>query len=270
MRRWLKRFFIAVATVYLTVAAVLFFAQRRLIYLPTVAATPAPSGLFRSNVERTIRTSDGETLAAWWIPPVDGRRIFLYLHGNGGNLVTYARRFALMTGGGEGLLAIDWRGYGASTGTPTEEGLTRDAAAAYEEALKLAGDPRKIVIVGESLGTGLAVPLAARVAAAGLILDSSFSSLVDVGAARYGIFPVRWLMREQYRSDLSIGAVKMPKLILHGDADRIVPFGLGEALFGRASEPKAFVRVPGADHLVLARPEVWPQVRAWVDALPKT
>ena len=77
-------------------------------------------------------------------------------------------------------------------------------------------------------------------------------------------------MREQYRSDLSIGAVKMPKLILHGDADRIVPFGLGEALFGRASEPKAFVRVPGADHLVLARPEVWPQVRAWVDALPKT
>ena len=265
--RLVKRLALGLAILYSAACVFLVFAQRRLMYdpdvTPAIASTQDLPGL---QIHR-IQTQDGESLAAWYVPPATGKRLYLYLHGNSGNLAGRTRRFNLMTADGSGLLAIDWRGYGGSTGAPTEDGLNRDADAAYADALRLVGDPQRIVIVGESLGTGLAVPLAARSKATGLILDSAFSSMADVAADRYWIFPTRWLVLDQYRSDLAIGQVHTPILALHGDADRVVPFRLGERLFLRAAQPKEFVRVPGADHLVLALPSVLPRVQAWVAKL---
>lgn len=254
------------AAAYLGVAAVLYFMQRQLLYRPDVTFAAVPASL-PGAVARTITTSDNQTLNAWFIPPAAGKPILLYLHGNAGNLTGRAARFALLTAQGAGLLAIDWRGYGGSSGSPSETGLMRDAQAAYDAALAIVGTPQRIVIIGESLGSGPAVALAARLPSAGLILDAPYSSILDVAADRYWMFPASLILTDQFRSDLKIGEIKTPLLVLHGDEDRVVPIRFGEKLFAHAPQPKEFIRVPGRGHLVLAVPDVLPRVQAWIDTV---
>jgi uncharacterized protein len=117
--------------------------------------------------------------------------------------------------------------------------------------------------MGESLGTGVAVDLAARHRVGALVLDSPYSSIVDVAAARYWMFPVRLLMRDQFHSDQKIGEVASPALIVHGTADATIPIRYAEKLFALAREPKEFVRVDGAGHLALG--SVIPEVLRWID-----
>src|SRR6202012_5196968 len=118
-------------------------------------------------------------------------------------------------------------------------------------ALGLNIPPGRLVIMGESLGTGLAVALAARAPSAALVLDSPYSSVADVAAAQFWMFPVRLLLRDQFRSDRSIGRVRVPLLMVHGSADRIIPLRFAERLFALAPEPKQFIRVDGAGHLAM-------------------
>jgi len=267
--RWLRWLLCIAIAAYLGASGYLYVRQRDLLYRPNVSMAAAPVAAIPGVTEKQIKTADGETLAAWFVPPRDDNPIFLYLHGNGGNLASRTRRFALMTAQGEGLLAIDWRGYGSSTGSPSEAGLMRDAQAAYRSALESVGTPKRIVIVGESLGSGPAVALAATLESAGLILDSPYSSILDVASEQYWMFPVRLLLKDQYRSDLRIGKIKAPLIVMHGDQDRIVPIKFGERLFALAPQPKEFIRVPGRGHLVLALDDVWPRVLAWIDGLPR-
>lgn len=252
------------AAAYLGTAAVLYFMQRQLLYRPDVNIAAVPASL-PGAVSRQITTADGQTLNAWLIAPAQDKPILLYLHGNGGNLSRLAGRFAMLTSGGAGLLAIDWRGYGGSTGTPSETGLMRDAQAAYAAALAIVGTPKRIVLIGESLGSGPAVMLATQCACAGLILDAPYSSILDVAADRFWMFPVWFLLTDTFRSDLSIPHIKTPVLIAHGDQDRTVPMRFGEKLFALAPEPKEFIRVPGRGHLALMDPEVMARVHAWID-----
>jgi len=156
-----------------------------------------------------------------------------------------------LTETGDGLLGVEYRGYPGSTGSPSEEGLLRDGEATYAKALELGFPADHIVAMGESLGTGVAVDLAARHPVAALVLDSPFSATVDVAAARYWMFPVRLLMRDQFRSDERIGKVSAPVLMVHGTADRTIAIGFAERLFALANEPKTFMRVSGAGHLAL-------------------
>ena len=143
-----------------------------------------------------------------------------------------------------------YRGYGGSTGTPTEDGLIRDAAAAYDFA-RARYPAKRIVLFGESLGTAVAVALAAGHEIGALILDAPFTSAADVGAAAYPFAPVRWLMKDKFRSDERIGRVSAPLLVLHGEADRIVPIRFAEQLFALAREPKRMVRFPQGGHVDL-------------------
>ena len=265
--RWLKRLAGVAALLYLGVAAMLFFMQRSLLYVPDRTHASAAAAGIPGMTELRLKTSDGEEIAAWRLPPRDGEPVLLYLHGNGGNLAGRARRFRELTAQGAGLLAIDWRGYGGSTGAPSQEGILRDADAAWAEALKMAGSPRHIVIIGESLGSAPAIALAAREAPAGLVIDSGFSSVADVAADRYWMFPVGLLLRDPFRSDELIGKVRAPILALHGDADRIVPIRFGEKIFALAPEPKEFVRIAGAGHLVLGLPVGMERFRAWLARL---
>jgi fermentation-respiration switch protein FrsA (DUF1100 family) len=265
--RWLRLPLYIVIAAYIGASGYLDVRQRDLLYRPNVSMAAAPVAAIPGVAAKQIKTADGETLQAWFVPPRDDKPILLYLHGNGGNLAGRTRRFALMTAQGEGLLALDWRGYGGSTGSPSEAGLMRDAQAAYRSALEIVGAPKRIVIVGESLGSGPAVALAATVECAGLILDSPYSSVLDVASDQYWLFPVGLLLKDQYRSDLRIGKIKAPLIVVHGEQDRIVPIKFGERLFELAPQPKEFIRLPGHGHLALA--DVWPRVLAWMNRLPK-
>jgi uncharacterized protein len=258
-------FLVVLLALYAIALGALALGQRKLMYFPQRAeAAPAEAGLPQARV-LDLKTSDGETLVAWYIAPSPGRPLILYFHGNGGGLALRNIRFQKLTATGDGLLAVEYRGYGRSTGTPSEEGLHRDGEAGYATALALGAEPSRIVVLGESLGSGVAVPLAARREIGALVLDSPFSSAVDVAASLYWMFPVRLLMRDQFRSDKTIGAVHAPLLIVHGEADRVTPIRFAEKLHALANEPKRFIRVEGAGHLALG--EAIPEVLAWIDAV---
>jgi len=250
----------------LYLAALIYMAveQRRFVYYPSGDnVAPASVGLATFSV-RHIRTTDGENLLAWYAAPAPGRPLILYFHGNGGALGERNVRFQRLTATGDGVLAIAFRGYPGSTGTPTEEGLHTDAEAAWREARELGFEGRAIVVIGESLGSGVAVALASSHSVGALVLDSAFTSAADVAAVRYWMFPVQLLLQDQFRSDLLIRNVRAPVLMVHGAADTSIPISLGEKLFALAAEPKKFIRVEGENHLAMGT--IVPQVLAWIDA----
>jgi pimeloyl-ACP methyl ester carboxylesterase len=227
--------------------ALMYAAQRSLMYFPDRQRTaPAAAGLPQAE-EITLDTADGEKVIVWHIPPRGDRPVVVYFQGNAGGLNLRADRFRALTADGTGLVALNYRGYGGSTGNPSEAGLIVDAEAAYAFAASRYPAER-IVPWGESLGTGVAVALASSHKVAGLILDAPFTSTADIGARVYWYLPVRLLMKDQFRSDLRIGKVSAPVLIVHGTADTVVPFGFGQKLFALANEPKHFVRLEGGGH----------------------
>jgi len=243
----LKAGLVVVLAVYLGVALVLYVTQRSLMYFPEKLRTaPADAG-FPEATEVVLDTSDGERLIAWHVPPRAGAPVILYFHGNGGSLRGRVDRYRALTSDGTGLVALSYRGYAGSSGEPTEAGLLLDASAAYDFARSRHLDA-KLVVWGESLGSGVAVALAADKAVERVVLEAPFLSAADIGAAAYPYVPVRWLMKDQFRSDLRIGRVKAPVLILHGDHDTVVPIESGERLYALITAPKRFVRFPGSGH----------------------
>jgi fermentation-respiration switch protein FrsA (DUF1100 family) len=257
---------IGVAAVYAAALLLLYFKQRSLLFLPAQEkVSPAEAGLPQAQ-SFIITTQDGEKLVTWFIPPRGQLPLIIYFHGNAGHLPTGAPRFAELTQDGAGLLAIDYRGYGGSTGTPTEKGLLLDAAAALAEARSRGYPPERTVLLGESLGTGVVDAVGGSGKFAGIVLESAFSSTVDVAAARYWMFPVRLLMLDTFRSDLRIGKVRSPLLFLHGTADETVPIRYGRHLFELAPEPKRLIVLDGVGHQPLAVPAVMAEVRAWIAA----
>jgi fermentation-respiration switch protein FrsA (DUF1100 family) len=249
-----------VAAVYAAFLGVVYLFQDRLIYFPHVgrdiAVTPAQFG--RTFEEVAIATADGETLNAWWLPTPHARGAALILHGNAGNIsqrLDYARMFRDF---GYATLLVDYRGYGRSTGRPSEEGTYCDADAAWRWLTETRGlAANEIVIYGESLGGAVSCRLAARVSPRALVLASTFTSLPDLGAEIYPFLPVRLLSRYRYDTRSCIRGVRVPVMVIHSRSDEIVPFHHGEALYAAANEPKSFLEIGGGhnDSSVVERPE---------------
>jgi uncharacterized protein len=238
---------ILVVCLYLGVAVYLYYAQRSLMYFPeTIRTTPAQAGLPEAE-EVTLTAADGVDTIAWHVPPRDGKPVILYFHGNGGALRYRADRYRALTQDGTGLVALSYRGYGGSSGRPSEAGLIEDARAAYAFAAERYPEGR-LVLWGESLGTGVAVALAAEKKVARLVLESPYLSTVAIAASAYPFVPVRFLVKDQFRSDLRIRNVTAPVLIVHGDRDTVVPIESGEQLYALITGPKRFLRVAGAGH----------------------
>lgn len=253
----------ACAAIYILALAALFLGQRKLLYYSYgQEVVPASAGLPQAEILR-LQTDDGESLLAWYGAPAPGRPLVLYFHGNANDLADRIVRFQHLTAFGDGLLAVEYRGYPGSTGSPSEAGLLQDGEASYAKALALGVPASHIIAMGESLGTGVAIDVAARHKVGALLLDSPYSSIADIAAARFWMFPVRLLMRDQFRSDEKIGKVAAPTLMIHGTADATIPIRFAEKLFARANEPKEFVRVHDAGHLALG--SIVPQVLHWID-----
>lgn len=242
---------------YAVLVGYLYVHQREMEYpADRTAGGPAIAGLPIQDVR--IKTPDGETLQAWYEPPRSkGMPVILYLHGNGGGLRNEKWRFLRMYLEGVGFLAISYRGYGMSTGTPTEHGLFTDGLAAYDWLRAHGFAASDIVIHGHSLGSGVATWLALRRPARALILESPFTAAVDVAAEGYPLFPVGWLMRDQFLNRERIGRVHIPLLIAHGDRDSVIPFEEGVKLYELANQPKVFVRMRGSDHSTMTRDGVY-------------
>ena len=210
------------------------------------AGTAAQAGLAGFS-DLTIETEDGERLAAYFRAPEPGRAAILYLHGNGGSIFGRRNRIRALAAEGRGVLAVSYRGFAGSTGMPSEAGLAADARAAYDR-LRGEAPGAPIVLYGESLGTGVAVRLATERKVAGVVLDAPYSSTAEVAGSIYWYVPVGLLMRDQFRAIERVGEVDAPLLVLHGDADHVIPIAFGEKLFAAATEPKTFVRLPGVGH----------------------
>lgn len=229
---------------YALVVAFFYWRQSSFLYPAGGGRVSATEAGLSGFADVTLETPDGERLVAWYKAPAEGRTVLLYFHGNGGSL--YERRFRarMLVEGGRGLLMMSYRGYSGSTGTPTETGLRTDARTAYDW---LVGQipPKRIVLYGESLGTGVALRLATEREVGGVILDAPYTSTADVAKHHFWFLPV-WLMRDQYRSVEYVHEIKAPLLVMHGERDGVIPIAFGERLYKAAPEPKTFVRLAGS------------------------
>ena len=243
--KWLA---IIVCLGYLGALAVLFFAQRSFIYpIPQTTRTSPEAAGFAEAEEHLLTAEDGAKIILWHVPAKPGRHVVLYFHGNGEVLAWLVPRFRAITADGTGLVAMSDRGYGGSTGSPSEAVLLRDAAAAYAFA-RTRYDADSIVAWGFSLGSGVAVALAADHQLGGLILEAPYTSITDLAVRAFPFLPVRSFVRDSFHSDERIAQVHAPLLIMHGAKDPVIPIALGERLFAAAHEPKQFVRFPEGGH----------------------
>ena len=202
---------------------------------------------FPQTEEHVLTTADGEKVIVWHVPAKPGHPVILYFHGNGDFLAGFFGRFRDMIADGIGVVALSYRGYAGSSGAPSEQGLSKDAAAAYAFTTARYSAER-IVGWGFSLGTGVAVALAAEQTLGKLILEAPYTSIADVAASAFPIFPVRLVMKDPFHSDRRIAQVKVPLLVMHGARDPTIPIAFGERLFALANEPKKFVRFDRGGH----------------------
>lgn len=233
------------AGVYALVCLAVWALQARLVWYPgpSPSGTPADAGLAFEDV--TIATPDGERLHAWFLPAREGRGVVLVSHGNAGtveNRLDLARTFLAQ---GRSVLLYDYRGYGNSTGEPSEEGTYVDATSAWDALAARGFPPHSIVSYGESLGGAVAIELARRRAVAAVVVEDTFTSLPDVGARVYPWLPVRWLARVRYDSIAKVPALGAPFLVGHSREDELVPVEHGRRLFAAAREPKEWIETDG-------------------------
>jgi fermentation-respiration switch protein FrsA (DUF1100 family) len=253
--------------VYAAAVSGLVLFQRDLQYFPT-RRDPAPAEAGLTGVTRLeLRTMDGETVVLWWSPPARVRPVILFLQGNAGEVADRADRLAHYRARGFGVAFLSYRGYGGSTGRPSETGLIIDAEAAYSFLLAQGIPADRIVLVGESLGTGVAVQLAARNPVGAMVLEAPYTAAVDIAADAYPWVPVRLLMRDQFRSRDHVAGIGAPLLILHGERDAVVPYSHGRALFHRAAEPRTFRSLGPVGHEALFDPGTWTAGADFLDRL---
>jgi len=192
-----------------------------------------------------LQTPDGLSLHAWWVEAADGP-VTLFLHGNAGNITYFAEHLRAVAEAGSSVLGLDYRGFGKSQGSPSEQGLYQDAQTAYEWLVRRGVRNDRLIVHGQSLGTGVAVHLAASTPVAGVILESPFTSMGDVA---HSILPYLGpLLVGGFDSASKIGRIDAPLLILHGDRDDLIPCDMGRRLYDLAKEPKWFREVEGAGH----------------------
>lgn len=245
---------ITAAVIYGAVLVVMTVFQRSFLYYPgALETTPAQSGVPQMQTVR-LTTEDGLQLLAWVQPPPDAAKPWVVIfHGNAGTLAGRAFKARRFLDAGYGVLLVEYRGYGGNPGSPTEAGLFLDARAALVYLAGQGVSGKQLVLYGESLGTGVAVAMAAEVAQAGnsvaaVLLEAPFTSTVDVAARHYPFLPVRLLMKDRFDSLSRIQGIQAPLFIAHGARDGTVPQDLGRNLFAAAVEPKDALWLDAAEH----------------------
>ena len=262
--RLVKIALITVFCLWFALLTLLYLFQRKLIYVPYGdEVAPSAVGLADFKVER-LAAPDGASLVVWSADAKPGQPTILYFHGNGGGLQNRANQFVALRSQGWGLYAMSYRGYSGSTGSPGEAANVADALRAYD-ALRAKGvAAADIVLYGESLGSGVAVQVAAARPVAAVVLESPYSSIADIAAYRFWYFPTRWGLEDRYNSVEHVAQVTAPVLIFAGARDTIVPAIFARRLFDAIPGVKRYVEYPDGWHIDAFRHGGLAEVRAWI------
>lgn len=268
MADWLilaKRLAVIVAGCWLALFATLYLTQRFLLYVPPVGVvSPVDAGLAGVH-EQLLPTADGAAaVAVWHAPAPQGRPTVLYFHGNGGSHGLLASKYQLLRQAGFGVYAMTYRGYPGSSGRPSEAANVADGILAYDTLRGLGVPADRIVLYGESLGTGVAIQVAGARPVAALVLESPYSSIADVAAAHYWYVPVRLALADPYDSVTHVQRVRAPILILHGAQDDVVPIAFARRLHAAVPGHKHMVEYPDAGHVGLLRQGGLAEMQAFV------
>lgn len=239
-----------IAGVILTVLAIRLFENRFIYFPPRYPEGFSPPGAHGLHVEEVwLTTKDQVRLNAWYLASPPASKVLLWFHGNAENIgygLAHLRYYSRL---GLNVLAVDYRGYGKSEGSPDEAGLQRDADAAYEYLVTARHiQPRDIIVLGHSLVGAVAIDLASRRECGGLIVESSFTSGREMARRMFRIPLLEYVPKSRFDSLAKIPGVRAPKLIVHGTRDSVIPFSMGQRLFEAAATPKLFYAAEGAGH----------------------
>jgi fermentation-respiration switch protein FrsA (DUF1100 family) len=261
---------------YCLIAAALFLLQRRILFRPDRPRPDLPRIVVPGLREVTVTTPDGLPLLCWYLPPKGTSgggaddRVVLYLHGNAGHIGHRAFRLGLYHSLGWGVLLLGYRGFGGNPGRPSEAGLLIDARAGLAAIRDMGFPPDRILLWGESLGSGVAVSLAAEQTVAAVLLEAPYTSIIDMGRRRFPFVPVRWLLLDRFDSLRTIRDVHAPVMVMHGARDRIVPVEMGRAVFDAANEPKELWIAVDAGHVDLVEAGAIEAAGAFVQKATRT
>lgn len=258
---------IGLFAVYAVIAVAAFVLQRRLMYFPDPERVSPKSFNLAGVTERVIDAPDGARLISWYAPAAPGQPTILYFHGNGGSLASRSERVRRYVSRGYGVLMLSYRGYSGSTGSPSESANVADAKLAYDALIKDGVEPDDIIVYGESLGSGVAVQVAADRQVGGLALDAPYTTIVDVAVLAYPYLPVRPFVFDRYETVKYLPRVKAPLLVLHGEADQVIPVEMGKAVYAAANAPKEIATFPRAGHSDHHLHGSYDVLFRWIDAL---
>jgi len=267
--RKISRFLLTLLIAYGIFCLAMMVCQRFLMYFPDHSAfTPAAWGMETFKPLR-LTTQDELDLTSWYHPPRDGDKpTIVFMQGNAGHPGHRNYKVLPWVNAGYGVVMVGYRGFNLNPGSPTEQGLYRDARAVLDEMKNRGVTGQALVLYGESIGTGVAVQMATEYPAAGLILESPYTSTTDVGAWRYPFLPVRYLMWDRFESIKKIEKVHMPLFLAHGEADRVVPTKFGKTLLEAANEPKTGMFMPGLTHKTIYDPTIQAAILTFIGNLP--
>ena len=231
-------FLLLILILYLLIVFGLFFFQKKLLYNPV--ENNYYSDKLEVPIEKvTIKTSDDIKLLAWYHKKdISNYKTILFLHGNAGSLENRIHKINHFKNMNINFLLLAWRGFSGNEGQPTEQGLYDDAKSAVKWLINQGVLKKNIIIYGESLGTGVASEIAQNAHFAAVILESPFTSMVDVGSAKYPIFPINLLLKDKYENNKKVKNIISPILVMHGEKDQIVPFWMGKKIYNLSNEPK--------------------------------
>ena len=256
-----------VLIIYLIITFILYKSQRNLLYHPS-ENNYSGDKLIVSIDKVKIKTDDNIELLAWYHDKdIDNYKTILFLHGNAGSLENRIHKINHFKEMEINFLIISWRGFSGNDGKPTEEGLYKDARSAVKWLLNKGVKKENIVIYGESLGTGVATEISQNENFAGIILESPFTSMVAAGKSKYPIFPIGLLLKDKYESDKKIKNIKSPVLVMHGEADTIVPFWMGKKIYELANNPKYYYFPEYDDHMMEYNDKLLNTLKSFIKSL---
>ena len=256
-----------VVLIYLTITFVLYYSQRSLLYHPTENNYSGDQLTVPIDKVR-IKTDDNIELLSWYHnKDIQNYKTILFLHGNAGSLENRIHKINHFNEMEINFLIISWRGFSGNEGKPTEEGLYKDAKSAVKWLINKGVKKENIIIYGESLGTGVATEISQNENFAGIILESPFTSMVAAGKSKYPIFPIGLLLKDKYESDKKIKNIKSPVLVMHGEADTIVPFWMGKKIYELANDPKYYYFPEYDDHMMEYNDKLLNTLKSFIKSL---
>jgi fermentation-respiration switch protein FrsA (DUF1100 family) len=248
MRKLLKLAIAASVVAYVAVAGAMWAIQDQLLYFPdSRRPDPVRAGVPEMQVV-SLQTADGLALNAWYRPAQDGAPTVVVMHGNGDNIAAWGRLARPLLDAGMGLLLFDYRGYGGNAGMPSEAGFLMDGEAALAFLAGQGVPASRVALYGESLGSGIAMQIAARHRVGAVVLHAPYTSVAAVASYRFPLLPVDLLIRDRYDSMAVVERVEAPVLLMHGERDVVIPVDFGRKLFAAIRAPKEAVWVPDGEH----------------------